>query len=297
VESTVAYIRRRQGRWSEALAVLQNVLGHDPQNALAARNFFATECAVRDWSAATAAGRRALATAPDSPTLGIEVSYVDLWLKGDLTPLRTALNTIPAGVDPDGAVTAARWDAALLARDFAAAERVIAASAAETVLTGFGSPLPKTYLLGCVALARGDAAHAQPLFEAARPGMEAKSLATPLAASRHAQLGLLYAYLGRKEDALREGRRAVELLPESKDALDGPQIAEYFALICARTGESEQALSLIEHLLTAPGTIADFIEGNITLQELRLRWQWDPLRNDPRFQKIVAGPEPKTVYK
>jgi serine/threonine-protein kinase len=127
--------------------------------------------------------------------------------------------------------------------------------------------------------------------------MEAEVLAIPLDASRHAQLGLLYAYLGRREDALREGRRAVELLPESKDAFDGPQIADYFALICARTGESKQALSLVEHLLTVPGNVSDYVEANITLQELRLRWQWDPLRNDPRFQEIVAGPEPKTVYK
>jgi TolB-like protein len=297
VESTIAYIRRRQGRWSEALAGIKSVLGRDPQNATVAEQLFLTECAMRDWSAAAAAGRRALAIAPDSPTLGIEVSYVDLWSKGDLRLLRTALNAIPAGVDPDGGVTAARWDAALLARDFAAAERVIAACARETVLNGAGSPLPKTYLLGCVALARGDAARAQQLFEAARPGMEGEALATPLDASRHAQLGLLYAYLGRKEDALREGHRAVELLPESKDAYNGPLIADYFALICARTGESERALSLIEHLLTTPGGVTDYIEANMTLQELRLRWQWDPLRNDPRFQKILAGPEPKTVYK
>jgi len=57
------------------------------------------------------------------------------------------------------------------------------------------------------------------------------------------------------------------------------------------------ALSLVEHLLTVPGNVSDYVEANITLQELRLRWQWDPLRNDPRFQEIVAGPEPKTVYK
>jgi hypothetical protein len=96
---------------------------------------------------------------------------------------------------------------------------------------------------------------------------------------------------------MREGRRAVELLPESEDALEGPQIAGYLALICARTGESEQALSLIDRLLTVPGYVSDHAEANITLEELRLRWQWDPLRNDPRFQKILAGPEPKTVYK
>jgi hypothetical protein len=104
--------------------------------------------------------------------------------------------------------------------------------------------------------------------------------------------------MGRKEDAIREGRRGVELCPESTDALNGALRASDLALIYALTGEIDQAVTLIERLLQTPSpTLPDeFHNGGITQAELRLRWQWDKLRSDPRFQKILAGPEPKTIY-
>jgi tetratricopeptide (TPR) repeat protein len=156
--------------------------------------------------------------------------------------------------------------------------------------------LPNSYLRGCVALARGDPAGARPFFEAARTGMETEARAFPLDAFRQAQLGLLYAYLGRKEEALRQGRHAIELLPESRDAYFGASLSGLLAVIHARVGEANEALTLIDRLLTTPGPLSQVFEGSITLSELRLRWQWDPLRNDSRFQKIVAGPEPRTRY-
>ena len=104
--------------------------------------------------------------------------------------------------------------------------------------------------------------------------------------------------MGRKEEAIRESRRAVELCPESTDALNGAQFAYNLALVYALTGEIDQALTLIERLLRTPGatTRQDFENGGITQAELRLRWQWDKLRGDPRFQKMLDGPEPKTIY-
>jgi hypothetical protein len=77
-------------------------------------------------------------------------------------------------------------------------------------------------------------------------------------------------------------------VPESKDAVGGPGYASTLAGVYARTGEADQAIALIERLLSTP--------NGIVLAELRLSWEWDPLRNDPRFKKILAGPEPKTVY-
>ena len=254
-----------------------------------------TECMLRRWPAAARAEGRAVALAPDLPTLRIEKSYIDFWLRADLGPLRTALAEIPNGVDPDGFVTRARWDAGLLAGDFAAAEHAVMLSVADNVLV-LGHPIPKDYMLGCVALANGEPARAQTLFEAARPTMEAAVLSAPPEPFGHAWLGVLYAYLGRKEDALREGRRAVTLLPESTDAVYGPSLSGMLALIYARTGELDQAVALIERLLTTPGSRGKAFEGNITLTELRLRWQWDPLRSDRRFQKIIAGPEPETIF-
>jgi len=255
-----------------------------------------TECMLRRWSTAANFEGRAAALEPDRPTLRIDKSYIDLWLRGDLAPLVTTLAGIRSGVDPDREVTRARWDAALLARDFAAAERAVKTSGADEILV-LGHPIPKEYMLGCVALANGEAARAQPFFEAARRTMEAAVLAAPSEPFGHGWLGLLYAYLGRKEDALSEGRRAVTLLPESIDAVYGPSLSGILALIYALTGESDQALALLERLLTTPGSRGKGFEGNITLVDLKLRWQWDPLRSDPRFQKIVAGPEPKTIFR
>jgi tetratricopeptide (TPR) repeat protein len=131
-----------------------------------------------------------------------------------------------------------------------------------------------------------------------RPALESNVRDHPAAARHHAALGILYGYMGRKEDAIRESRRAVELCPESTDAVEGVQRAYELALVYALTGETDQALTLIERLLRTPGasTRTRFYDGGITQAELRLRWQWDKLRGDPRFKKMLDGPEPKTVY-
>ncbi|MDQ3198584.1 MAG: hypothetical protein M3Q46_05240, partial [Verrucomicrobiota bacterium] len=109
------------------------------------------------------------------------------------------------------------------------------------------------------------------------------------------RLGLLYAYQGRRADALREGARAVELQPVSEDAFDGPENVCNLALIHARLGDDAEAIQMIESLLSQPGGVF-FYEASMSLAELRLRWQWDPLRKDPRFEKLLAGPEPATRY-
>ena len=106
-------------------------------------------------------------------------------------------------------------------------------------------------------------------------------------------LGVLYALLGRKEEALRESRRAVELVPEN-DAIERPAYSTNLALVYALTGESEKAVTLIEQLLTRPATEVQGVYA-ITLTTLR-SWKWDALRSNPRFQEILASPEPKTVY-
>ena len=110
----------------------------------------------------------------------------------------------------------------------------------------------------------------------------------PQDATRHANLGLLYAFMGRKEAAIAEGRRAVELKPESRDAVDGPLMNGYLALIYTRVGERDLALGLIERLLHTPHA-TDSAHYSVSLQDLRLRWEWDPLRSDPRFQKMIGA--------
>ena len=106
----------------------------------------------------------------------------------------------------------------------------------------------------------------------------------------HAALAKVYALLGRKDEAIREGQRAVELCPENKDAVRGPFYAANLAFVYTQTGEADQAIALLTRLLATPAA------ERITLAHLRLSWEWDPLRGDERFQKLIAGPEPATVY-
>ena len=93
--------------------------------------------------------------------------------------------------------------------------------------------------------------------------------------------------MGRKDEAVREGRRAVELKPESKDALDGAIMNCYLALIYARVGEKDLAFPLLERLLDTPGGV-DSANYSITVNDLKHRWEWDPIRTDSRFQKLIS---------
>jgi tetratricopeptide (TPR) repeat protein len=192
-------------------------------------------------------------------------------------------------------VALARWDLAMLERDYATAEKIVTDSPLED--SPWAGDAPKTFYQGRIALARGDIESAQRYFAAARPTFEGRVRDNPDVAERHARLGLLYAYMQRKEDAIREARRAVELEPESQDAFHGAAWAANLALAYTLIGEPDQAITLIERLLSTPGPVhCSNLPSSITLADLRLRREWDSLRSDPRFQKILAGPEPKTVY-
>src|SRR6266404_3909357 len=290
----IAAIQRRRGRWAEAIAAYKHAEAIDPRNQVTLYDASQTYFGLRDWSNALRGLDRVLELAPDSVNVKIQRGYVEFFAKGNTTSITAALESIPANVDPDGVVTFARWDVSLMDRDPTAAERALAVSRLETITSQPGAPLPKSYLQGCIDLVRNDTARARTDFEAARPALEKTVADSPQDSTRHAQLGLLYAFMGRKEDALREGRRAVELKPVARDVIEGGVAQAFQALIFARTGETDRAISEIERLLTTPFAV-DYADDSITLSDLRRRWEWDPLRNDPRFQKILAGPEPKTI--
>jgi TolB-like protein len=294
VLSYMAGIYRRQGRWRESIACLQRAQDLDPRNGFGIYNAALDYLLVRDWPAATACYNRGLEIGPDQAQVEARIGLAYLEVFRNSTPAsgRDILRKIPAGVDPDGAVTHANLDLAMLERDFAAAEKFLNDSPARVIDPDW----PKSACLGQVALARGDAASAQRFFMAAAPDLETLARDHPDEALFHGGLGLLYAYMGRKEDAIREARRAVELEPESQDAFHGALYEAGLAQVYALTGETDQAITLIERLLSIPGPVQPGLTESITLAELRLRWEWDSLRKNPRFQKIVAGPEPKTIY-
>lgn len=289
-----AAIRRRQGRWNDNLAILKKTQTIDPGNANVAEEIAFTYSFLHDWPEATRAQDRFVALAPDSVNAKVTRAYLDFWSEGSTAGLKKFLGQLPTGVDPAGLVTRARWDMAMIQHDYAAADQVLTTCPLDQFQSG-GQPTPKNFYRGCVALARGDNAAAQTNFEATRPVFETAVQDAPANALRHANLGLLYSFMGRKEEAIREGQRAVELMPASKDAVFGPWMTGYLAMIYTRVGEPDSALPLLERLLASPGPV-DYTNCCITQNDLRHRWQWDPLRTNPRFQKFLTDPVPKTVY-
>jgi TolB-like protein/DNA-binding winged helix-turn-helix (wHTH) protein/Flp pilus assembly protein TadD len=295
VHGYIGGIYRRQGRWRESIASVERARSLDPRNHsiafLVANNYLF----MRDWPAATAGFNRVLAIKPDAVIPKIGLAYLEVFRDGNPAAGRKILENIPTSSDINGMVAVARWDLAMMERDYAAAEKILTESPLESFFPA-GDGL-KTYYQGRVARARGDIESAQRYFAAAIPEAEKRARDNPDIAARHAELGRLYAYMQRKEEAIRESRRAVELEPESQNAFHGATHAANLALVYALTGESDQAITLIERLLSTPGPVecSDY-PNNITLADLRLRWEWDSLRTNPRFQKIVEGPEPKTIY-
>ena len=290
-----AAVERRRGKWTQAIAAYQHAEQVDPRNPVMLYDSAQTYFGLRDWRTAAERMDRVLALFPDSFNVKIQRAYIEFLWKGSTAPIKAALESLPPNFDPDGVVTFARWDVSLMDRDVVAAQKALAACQLETIASQTGVPLPKSYLQACVDLVRGDAAKARTEFETARPSIEKIVVNSPQDGTRRAQLGLLYAFLGRKEDALREGQRAMELKPITHDVIEGAVVEDFYTLTCARLGESDKAISRIQRLLTTPFAV-DYADESITLSDLRQRWEWDPLRKDSRFQKILAEPEPKTLY-
>ena len=175
-------------------------------------------------------------------------------------------------------------------RDAVAADRALAELRAEGEDTfdarGVGGVrLSRDYFEGLVARMKGDAATALAAFTAARARQEEAVRARPDDGPILCVLGLINAALGRKEDALREGHRALELTSIAKDSLDGADVLYFYAVICAWTGERNLAIEQLETLAKIP--------AGPSYGDLRLSPYWDSLRGDPRFEKIVNSLAPK----
>ena len=166
-----------------------------------------------------------------------------------------------------------------LGRKFPEALQVLQKFRGETLITYSTASSPKAFLEGTIHLLQGDKTKAKAELEHARVVSEKLLREAPEDPARHAQHGLILAALGQKQEAIAEGKRAVELLPESQDAFDGPQETAALAQIFAWTGESDEAFRLLDHLLT--------IRSGLTVPIFKLDPAWDPLRKDPRFQTLI----------
>jgi TolB-like protein/Flp pilus assembly protein TadD len=285
----IAAIKRRQGHWDESVADYRRILRLDPQNANVVRDLLYTYCGVRDWNNAQAAAARLMTLSPDSINARIQVGYVAFWRDGTTTELRRQAAQVPPGQDPDGIVTACRIDASLIDRDPGEAAKILESSPRDVLSYFNGTDTPRSFFAGQIAFLQNKPDQARTAFAQAKDILAASAREAPDAPERHAFLGLVCAFLGEKDEAIREGKRAVELRPESQDALDGSVFRAVLAMIYARTGETDRAIALLAHLVSEPGPV-DSANYSITVNDLKYRWEWDPLRKDARFQQLLSQP-------
>ena len=282
VYMAIGAIERRQGKWEKSTANLERAASLSPKDTWVLQNLADNYYANRNFEAADKVFDRAIEAAPKSFGPRAEKAKLAIDWKGDLSVMEKALTNVPPGVDPDGLVTFARVQLLLLQRKFPDALALLKQSHQD----GSHYDKPRELFEGAIYTFLNDKEKALSAFKRARSIAEKALRESPDDASRHATLGLILAGLGEKDAAIAEGKRAVELLPESQDALDGPKTTVALAQIYAWTGENEEALQLLDRSLGTP--------NGVTIPFLKLDPIWDPLRSDPRFQALVDKDGVKT---
>src|SRR6266571_3478867 len=243
VYMAIASIERRQGKWTESTANFEKAASLSPKDAFVLVNLGDNYRASKNFEVADKIFDRAIEAAPSSLVARGEKGKLAMDLKGDFSEIERQLTQMATWDDPEKLVTLGRAKILMLQRKFAEVFAVLNQVPQEVIRDG-SAPVPKASLEGMLYLFQGDKAKAQAAFRRARPFAEQSLRESPNDAGRHIQLGYILTGLNRKEEAIAEGRRAVELTPESADAFDGPQVTASLAQIYAWVGEKDQALRL-----------------------------------------------------
>ena len=265
------------GRWEVALTHLQRARTIDPRSVRIAHQLAAILCRLRRYSECREAADHVLRLAP-SNFVEIQLKVLAGLSQGDLAGARTTLAAAPPTADSAGFVAYLAADNGLYwVLDEARQSFLLGLppSAFDNSRGEWGLALAGTYAL------RRDPARARAYADSARADLETQIRNTPQNARRHVLLGLALAYLGRKREAMQEGERGVALDPISKDQLNGPYIQQQLVRIYILVGEPDKALDQLEPLLKIPYYLSP--------GWLRIDPTFDPLRKNPRFQRLVAA--------
>jgi len=282
------YIERRQGRWEESTQNLQRAIELDPRNVLVLQQTSLSYFLLRRYRDELAVLDRALAIVPNDTVNQAERALVKLSWYGDTRPVHQMINSIQATNPAAVSKIANAWlQCAFAERDAIAARNALDAFGENKSQIGVANiPLTRLFLEGVIARMTKDEDKARSAFTAARAEQEKTVQAQPNYGPAVCVLGLIDAGLGRREDALREGRRAVELLPVEKDSINGAAMIKYFAMIAAWVGNNDLACEQLASVVRQP--------SDVSYGQLKLMPFWDPLRGDPRFEAIVASLAPKS---
>jgi TolB-like protein/tRNA A-37 threonylcarbamoyl transferase component Bud32/Tfp pilus assembly protein PilF len=282
------YLDRRQNRWSDAARNFERAIELDPRNVKIVSSAAGTYHLLREYKREGENLDRLIVLEPNNIDHRLERARINLRERADTRAEHAFLENIPTD---NSELASARLDLALYERDAIAADRALAelrALGKDTFDLGRGGvQFSLAYLQGLVARMKGDAAGARAAFTAARVQQEEAVRAQPDYGPPLAALGLIDAALGRKEEALSEGRRALELTPVANNPFDTVDVFYCYAVTCAWTGERDLAIEQLE-------TVAKIPAGP-SYGDLRLSPNWDSLRGDPRFEKIVASLAPKEI--
>jgi tetratricopeptide (TPR) repeat protein len=288
VFSLKGYIERRQGRWEESLRDLERAVALDPRNIQTLQQTARSYSLLHRYAESKALLARVLSFEPDDAVTKVLHAFVELDSNANahlvLEVIDSIRRTNPAAITN---VTNNWLICALAARDRAAAEHALAACGENPILLGSNENVifPRSFAEGLIARMNHEDEKARAAFAVAHTEQEKVVQARPNYGPALSVLGLIDAGLGRKEQALREGRHAVELARADKDAVLAPTTIKYFAIIAAWVGDTDLACSQLAMLVRAP--------SNVTYGQLKLMPFWDPLRSDPRFEKMVSSVAPK----
>jgi TolB-like protein/class 3 adenylate cyclase/Tfp pilus assembly protein PilF len=285
-------IERRQGRWEETIRNLERAMELDPRNLFTLGQTAQSYQTLRRYAEEKATCDRILAFEPNDPATRAEGASVELNSKADTQPLHQMVDSIRTANPAEMPRIADAWlFCALAERDPAAAKNALIASGENPLNLGSNDNIRfnRPFFEGVIARMTKDDDKAQSAFTTARAEQEKIVQAQPNYGPALCALALIDAGLGQKEAALREGRRAVELLPPEKDAVDGSAMIKYLATIAAWVGDKDLACEQLAIAIRSP--------SGLSYGQLKLLPLWDPLRGDPRFEKLVVESQKPVAFK
>jgi TolB-like protein/class 3 adenylate cyclase/Tfp pilus assembly protein PilF len=278
-------IQRRQGHWEESTRNLERAINLDPRNFFTLQQIAISYGVLRHYAEEKSVLDRALAIEPKDVDTKVALAAIEFHSKADSGPLHQTIDAVRAKNPVAVSRIADAWlSCALAERDAAAAKNALDAFG-DIPLTDYAVHLNRPLMEGVIARMMKDDGKAHTAFTRARAEQEKIVQAQPNYGPAVCILGLIDAGLGRKEEAVREGRRAVELLPAEKDAINGPLMIEYLAMIAGWVGDKDLACQQLAIAIRPPSTVS--------YGQLKLLPYWDPLRGDPCFEKIVTSLAPK----